>query len=469
MKNNKLSGALQENILTLLCFDVEACPVIIAAIDPSLFESAVFRNVADKAIAYYRKYKEAAAEHLPDLLEENLNSKKRNESKIYTELLNDLFSLKEDINRKYVLDKLEGFVSEQSLRKSIVLGAEKMQQGDIDAAKKIILEGVNKRIQVFNKGLSISEAIQSGSLYEPHLDLIRTGIGPLDKAGICPAPAELYTILAPPNRGKSWCLQSLGKFAALQRFNVAHITLEMSETKTARRYVQSFFSMTRRPQSFQVPTIKHDSQGRYTGLKFKKESKRPSLLDKNARKRLTERSSRFGKKFERIIVKQFPTNQLTTDGIYAYLEMLEMDEGFIPHMLIIDYADLMKIDTANIRVDTGRVYKDLRGIAVDKNIAVVTASQTNRLGEDAEILTMKHFAEDYSKAGISDNIISYTQTKAEAELSLARLFVVKARDESKGQTILITQAYNSGQFALDAVQLGGDVTTGYWRDVEENK
>lgn len=467
MAANKFTGALQENILTLLCFDKEACPIIIAAVDTALFESQVYRNIADKAIAYFRKYKEAAGDHLPDLLEEYLHSHKRSEVRMYSEALHDLHSIAESINRKYILDELGRFVKQQSLRQSITAAAEELQAGNGDAAERILLEGLKKRIIVFERGLTIAEAIDSVDLYETQEHLIRTGIKPLDDDGVCPAPGELYTVLGLANRGKTWWLQHIGKYAALQRKKVLHITLEMSETKVARRYVQSFFAMTRRPESFSVPIIKQDKHGRYLSLSSKRYRRRPSLTDKKTRGRLQTRSKNFGDKFRRILIKQFPTNQLTTDGLYSYLEMLEQEDGFIPDLLIVDFADLMKIDAANLRIDTGRVYKDLRGIAMEKNYAVATASQSNRQGEDAKLLTMKHFAEDYSKAGISDNIVSYNQTKEEKEMGLARLFGVKVRDEQSGQTILITQSYSSGQFAIDAVRLGSPQK--YWDDIEARK
>lgn len=467
MTSNKFTGALQENILTLLCFDKEACPIIIAAVDTSLFESAVYRNIADQAIQYFRKYKEAAGEHLPDLLEEFLQSPKRSQVRMYSEALHDLYSTSKSINRKYILDELGRFIRQQSLRQSITSAAEELQAGDDVAAERLLLEGLKKRLVVFEKGLTIAEAIESVNLYETQQDLIKTGIGPLDADGICPAPGELYTVMALPNKGKTWWLQSIGKYAALQRKKVLHITLEMSEEKIARRYVQSFFSMTRRPETFSVPVIKQDDKHRFIGLSFRRYRRRPSLTDKKSRTRLQNRSKNFGDKFKRILIKQFPTNQLSTDGLHAFLEMLEQEENFIPDLLIVDYADLMKIDAANLRIDTGRVYKDLRGVAVEKNIAVCTASQSNRLGEDARILTMKHFAEDYSKAGISDNIISYNQTKDEKDMGLARLFVVKARDERSGQTALITQAYSSGQFAIDSIRFPSPQK--YWEEIEAKK
>ena len=289
----------------------------------------------------------------------------------------------------------------------------------------------------------------------------------MDDDGLCPAPGELFTIMALANRGKTWWLQSIGKYAAMQRKRVLHVTLEMNEEKIARRYVQSFFAMTRRPESFRIPVINTDDRGRFLTLSFKRMRKRPSLIDPTSKRRVKGRAERFGKKFDRILIKQFPTNQLTIDGLCSYIEMLNQEDRFHPDLLIVDYADLMKLDTANLRLDTGRVYKDLRGMAVDLNIAVVTASQSNRPGEDARLLNMKHFAEDYSKAGTSDNIVTYSQTKEEKELGLARLFGVKARDEKSGQTVLITQSYSSGQFALDAVRLTS--SKDYWQQIDEKK
>lgn len=464
---SKFTGALQENILTLLCFDAEACPIIIAAVDTALFESEVYRNIADRAIRYFRKYKKAAGDHLPDLLEDFLQSHKRSVVRLYSEALQDMYSISKSINRKYILDELGCFVKQQSLRQSITSAAEELQAGHEDVAERVLLEGLKKRLVVFEKGLTVADAIDSADLYDSHENLIRTGIKPFDDDGLCPAPGELFTVMAAPNRGKTWWLQSIGKYAALQRKRVLHVTLEMSEPKVARRYVQSFFSMTRRSETFSVPIIKVDDKQRFLHLSFKRYRRRPSLVDKKSRGRLKNRSKNFGNKFKRILVKQFPTNQLTTDGLVSFLEMLEQEESFQPDLLIVDYADLMKIDAQNLRVDTGRVYKDLRGLAVEKNIAVVTASQSNRPGEDAKILTMKHFAEDYSKAAISDNIISYNQTKEEKEMGLARLFGVKARDETSGQTVLITQAYSSGQFALDAVRLSS--ARKYWEEIEAKK
>lgn len=449
-----LTGALQENVLTLLCFDTPGAAVIAGTIDVDLFESSVYRNIAKAAAGYYRKYKKASGDHLPDLLEDLLKEDRK--GKLYARTLHDLKELSEGINAEFVLSELAKFVRRQTLRKSVTEAAAEIQKDDLDKAEAIILKGVRARLDQFRPGLHVSDPKQLDHLDDDQADIIGTGIKELDRALICPAHKELFTVLAPRNRGKSFCLCHIGKFAALQHKRVSHITLEMSERKVNGRYIQGFFSLTKREaEEIRIPQFTVGSKGDLRSIGWKMLKKRGALSNPNTRKKIGEKMEQMGGRMQ-IIVKQFPTSQLTMDGLVAYLESLEAQEGFHPDMVIVDYIDLMKMDVANLRLDTGRTYREFRGMAVERGFAGVTASQSNRIGEDVKVLTMKHFAEDITKADISDNILTYNQTKQEKAHGLARLFVAKGRNERSGQTILISQAYGLGQFCLDSHMLRTD-------------
>lgn len=449
-----LTGALQENVLTLLCFDKHGAAVISGTIDVDLFESSVYRNIAKAAAGYYRKYKKAAADHLPDLLEDLLKEKRK--GKLYARTLHDLKELSETINADYVLEQLAKFVRRQTLRKSVTEAAVEIQRDDLDKAESIILKGVRTRLAQFQPGTRISDPRNMDKLEANEAELIGTGIRELDARLICPAYKELFTVLGPRGRGKTWFMCHLGKFAALQHKKVSHISLEMPEWRLNGRYLQSFFSLTKREATeIRIPQFVIGSKGNLRSIGWKLLKKRSSISNPTVRKKIGEKLEQMGGRMQ-IIVKQFPTSQLTIDGLVAYLESLEEQEGFHPDMVVLDYADLMKIDTANLRLDTGRIYREYRGLAVERGFAGVTGSQTNRLGEDVKLLTVKYFAEDITKADISDNIITYNQTKQEKPHGLARLFVAKGRNEQDGQTILISQAYGLGQFCLDSHLLRTD-------------
>ena len=52
--DENISGSLQENILTLLCFDEKNAPLIVNTVEVGMFESDFFKEVAKVAIDYYR-------------------------------------------------------------------------------------------------------------------------------------------------------------------------------------------------------------------------------------------------------------------------------------------------------------------------------------------------------------------------------------------------------------------------------
>ena len=109
-------------------------------------------------------------------------------------------------------------------------------------------------------------------------------------------------------------------------------------------------------------------------------------------------------------------------------------QGFVPDMIIIDYADLMKPATSKKekRFELESVYEDLRGMAVDFDVPILTASQATRDSADAEIITMEAIAEAYLKAAVSDTIISMSRTISDIAHGMGRFYVPKNRSGVSG-------------------------------------
>jgi len=151
-----------------------------------------------------------------------------------------------------------------------------------------------------------------------------------------------------------------------------------------------------------------------------------------------------------LIIKEFPTGSLSIQKLRAYLDNLEGYYNFIPDIILLDYLDLMDIDVDKLRIDLGRTAVELRGIAIERNLAMVTVAQSNRAGEDKAWLTRKNLGEDYSKVKTADVLITYNQLKHEKANGLARLFIDKGRNNKDGDAVLISQNYSLGQFCLDS-------------------
>lgn len=470
-----LTGSLQENILMLLCFSKEYSKLVASMITSNLFEDAVYQTIADRSINFVDKYGTPPGQvHLPDLLEDKLTSKHRREASVYSKALEDLnYAVKEGYRPEYIINTLRKFVRQQKLKSGVTEAAKLLQEGDLDGCESAFLATIKQRDEIFDKGLSLSDIeFVLNEISKPDLTF-KTGITGLDKANIGPARKELYLFMAPVNRGKSWHLISLGKYGLLSRKKVLFITLEMSQAKTTARFLQTLFSLVKRPdiekgsegtREVKVPRFKLED-GAYKGLVIDT-IKRPAIMSPSGRILVKKRieSQKLGNRY-RLIVKQFPTGMLSIKQLESYLDLLERHAHFVPDLLIIDYADLMDISGKDFRIDTGRLYQQLRGIAVERDLAVATATQSNRLAEDVKWITLKHIAEDYSKAATADNVITYSQTVLEKKYGLARLFIAKGRDEESGLNFLISQCYAMGQFSMDSSHL----TPYYWEDVERFK
>lgn len=457
---DRLSISLQENLLVLLCFSVKSASLIRNSIPLPLYSSQLYREVAARVYDYLDQYKTPPADHLPDLFSAELGG---NDARQYGELFEALYAQKPKANEDYILGQLESFVRQQSLKSSIINASDAIQDGDLDRAEEQLQLGLKTRLSLFSPGTTLADGIRLAFSHQVRKDIVSTGVKELDNWSLGPARGELHLFIAPPKRGKTWWLVNMAKRCLLQRLRIVYITLEISEAQIAQRMIQSLFSVLRRKARVPVTRLRSDDLGRL--LRFEQEmiSGRMSLDDVTSRPKIEKKLGQLHGR-NNLIIKAFPTGALSVSALRGYLDMLERSSGFVPDMVVIDYPDLMKVDTKNYRVDLGALYRDLRGIAVERNVGVITASQSNRAGATAKLITDTHAAEDFSKIATADTVFTYTQTVAERELGLARLFVSNSRVGDKDRfVVLLSQSYPVGQFCLESTQMADS----YWGHIEQ--
>lgn len=464
MIKKDLSIARQESVLACLCFELESARLIRGVVDSNLFGSAVYKEIAHRALEYLDEFDDVVGEHLPDVFDDILEGDDRRKSELYEDVINHLYDSKNGLNPEFVVATVQSFVRKQNLKVSVTKAAELIQKDDIDEAENVLMRSNKLQLQVFQPGLVLKDNVKGFvNAFDDQPECLPTGIKYFERIGLGPAKGELITILAAPNRGKSWALMHLGKLAMMSRYKVLHISLEMSEVRCANRYLQTFFSISRRDKLLKSPIFTTNERGSFTDLTIEEMPKRPSFENPNIRPLILDKLEVYKNRLQ-LVIKQFPTNQLTMSGLETYVDMLERQCGFIPDLVIVDYADLMRTNSNKLREDLGQIYKDLRGFGVDRGYAIASASQSNRSGEEMRVMTLKHLGEDYSKAATSDIVVSYNQTMAEYPLGLARLFVAKNRNEEAGASILLSQCYSVGQFALQSALLSGS----YWDVLDEH-
>lgn len=457
----RMPAVVQENLLTLLCFDDQRSKLLRHALTPSLFESAVFKDIAAQALDFLDQFNEPIKEHLPDSLDHILSGSDSRKASSYRKVLDNLFLSKDAINGDYVTSQLNKFVRQQTMKSAIVRAVEALEDGRIDDAEIEVQKGLNSQIVSFDLGTNIQDSSSALKFLDTQDSGFLTGIEEMDRKDAMPRRKELFLFVAPRGRGKSWFLTHVAKMALLQRASVLVVTLEMSEARYSQRFMQSFFSISKRTDKVRVPIFEKDAEGNLSQL-VHEELDRITLNDPNIRAILASKIKRQFKRRPPLIIKEFPTGSLTMPMLRAYLDGLERFHKIVPDMIIVDYPDLMQIDPNNLRTATGKVFADLRGIGVERNAAIVVPTQGNRESETSRLVTGAQVAEDISKMAIADTAVTYSQTPAEKRLGLARLLVDKSRNDEDKFQLLIAQAYAIGQFSLDSCLMSSD----YWDLVE---
>tara|TARA_A100001015_G_scaffold310187_1_gene411087 strand:- start:4884 stop:6260 length:1377 start_codon:yes stop_codon:yes gene_type:complete len=211
---------------------------------------------------------------------------------------------------------------------------------------------------------------------------------------------ELGVVIAPTGAGKSMVLAHLGAQALKVGKNVVHYTLELADTVVSLRYDSCITGIELNNLSVFKEKVYDEIKDIPGGL----------------------------------IVKEYPTRSATIVTIKNHLEKLT-NRGFKPDMIIVDYADLIKPESSSKdekRHQLETIYEELRGISQSHSCPIWTASQTNRSGLNAEVITMESISEAFNKCFVADFIFSVSRTVRDKNTNGGRIFVAKNRNGPDG-------------------------------------
>ena len=141
----------------------------------------------------------------------------------------------------------------------------------------------------------------------------------------------------------------------------------------------------------------------------------------------------------------------TIGEIERYLDYLETFKGFVPDLIINDYVEKMKLSAFSQGRDAiNEIYINLKRIADERNIAVVTASQikTKYLESDT-ISEAGAAAEDARKLGNVDLGLFFGMSKTQARRGLMQAFVLVNRSGPQKFGCIVSRNLTVGQLTLD--------------------
>mgnify|MGYP001490509941 CR=1 FL=1 len=199
----------------------------------------------------------------------------------------------------------------------------------------------------------------------------------------------LNIALAGTGVGKSLFMCHVASSVLLQGRNVLYITMEMAEEKIAERIDANLLDIP--IQQLNSPLLT-------------KEKYSSKLLE------LTKKTQ--GK----LIVKEYPTASAHVGHFKALLNELSMKKGFSPDIIFIDYLNICasaryKGTIVNSYTYVKAIAEELRGLAVEYDLPIVSATQTTRAGYGSSDVELTDTSESFGLPATADLMLALISTE----------------------------------------------------------
>ena len=214
----------------------------------------------------------------------------------------------------------------------------------------------------------------------------------------------LNIALAGTGVGKSLFMCHVASSILLQSKNVLYITLEMAEEKIAERIDANLLSVDIQ-QLDQLPKMMFDSK-----------------VNKIAKKTQGQ-----------LIIKEYPTASASVGHFRALLNDLALKKSFKPDIIFIDYLNICassrysKLGNVNSYSYIKAIAEELRGLAVEANVPIVSATQTTRSGYGSSDVDLTDTSESFGLPATADLMFALISTDELEEINQIMVKQLKNR------------------------------------------
>jgi archaellum biogenesis ATPase FlaH len=304
----------------------------------------------------------------------------------------------------WFMAEFEGFTRRNELERAILKSADLLEKGDYDPVEKLIKDAVQ---------ISLTKDMGTDYFLDPRARLlaiksnngqVSTGWPTLDKrlfGGM--NRGELNIFAGGSGSGKSLFMQNIAINWVTQGLNGVFLTLELSEGLCAMRMDSMVANCSTKEVFKDLDTVE---------MKVKM----------------------VGKKSGALRIKYMPA-QSNVNQIRSYLKELQVQTGLRVDFIMVDYLDLVmpvsaKVSPNDLFVKDKYVSEELRNLARELNILMITASQLNRGAVEEIEFDHSHIAGGLSKINTADNVFGIFTSRAMRERGRYQLQLMKTRSSS---------------------------------------
>ena len=351
---------IEEKILSNLIHDEHYCRQVVPFIKKDYFADRKEAILAEEIVKFFTEYNKPLTKDILSIEVGNrrdLNDKEANEIQEYIQSLST-----EPVNDEWIVKSTEQFCKDKAVYNAILKGISIIDGRDKNQTPDAIPSILSDALAVsFDNHIGHDYLDDSDSRFdfyhrvEEKIAFDLEMFNKITKGGL--SKKTLNIALAGTGVGKSLFMCHVAASSLTQGNNVLYITMEMAEERIAERIDANLMNIT-------MDELK--------------------VIDKDV---FDNRVKKIQNKTQgKLIVKEYPTASAHAGHFRALLDELKLKKEFVPDIIFIDYLNICSSARvkggANVNSYTlvKSIAEELRGLAVEHNVPIVSATQTTRSG-----------------------------------------------------------------------------------------
>lgn len=404
---------LEFTILRNLIFNEEYTRKVIPFIQTEYFDNKLDKIIFEETSKFINKYNSLITPEALRIEVENRNDLNETEFKEVSLFVSKL--KKADIDLNWLVDTTEKWCKDKAiylaLVESIYIADGKSDSKNPDSIPNILSDALAVSFDTNVGHDYLKNYDDRFDFYQRKEDKIEFDLEYLNKITKNGIPRKtLNIILAGTGVGKSLALCHFAASTLLQGKNVLYITLEMAEERIAERIdanllnvpIQQLADLPRQVFETKVSNLAQKTQGT-------------------------------------LIIKEYPTASAHSGHFRALLNELALKKSFKPDIIFIDYLNICSSSRykSNFNVNSYSYIKaiaeELRGLAVEFNVPIFSATQTTRSGYGSSDLELTDTSESFGLPATADLMIALISTE-ELE-NLGQIIVKQLKNRYSDPTV----------------------------------
>lgn len=395
---------IEQLILRSLMTDDDYMRKVLPFLQPDYFEG-VYNSLFKEMAIYVATYNK-----LPSLesLKIEMDNSHRFSDEHYSqalEILPNIFN-KEDVDNDWLEKTTEKWCQDRAIHNAIMESISIIDGKHQSLTKNALPDLLSKALAVtFDSSVGhdyIENVEQRYDFYNAQEDRIPFDLEYFNKITKGGLPNKsLNVALAGTGVGKSLFMCHVAGNALAQGRNVLYITMEMAEERIAERIDANLLNIP-------MDQLPHISKAILTS-------------------KVQEVASKTNGK---LIVKEYPTGSAHAGHFRALLNELKLKKNFVPEMVCIDYLNICSSSRMKMGGSTNSytyikaIAEELRGLAVEFNVPLLTATQTTRSGYSSSDPGLEDTSESFGLPATADlmfALISSEELEALGQIMVKQL------------------------------------------------